>query len=837
MKTLDFFTQRLTRWQRSNPSRSNSAPSKRVKTTPPKSQRNTIPNPMMLVFVVVSLTSVVGYRFYNQPRLKPGMIAPQTIWAEEDVQVVDEELTREQRKVAETGASEVLKLNPEVTAKTRQDLEAFLAQVEQMRRMAGAFPFVSDDVLSLPSQRHLRAISEEDWQTMVSQLQAEFDLPELPRPVEPDPEDSEQNARLQDAVVPSPLGLNAQQALEELENYGTAQGDLALMQLLTKIDTVRLGYSQALKEFTSSQQSIAHSRPETLRERNYKLRLLDLRDSTWESTRDGFQVALDRILAQGIHRGMPEDLKREAIQVQLVSEVPVLTTPLGVELLTEMVKPNLERDEEAIRRLAEQAAEKIEPVVYQIQRGEMIVRSGQEIDRKAFLLLDQLNASERSINWRGLLITSALVTGAVGIFWGVRSRWNVRLRCRDRILLCLLSVSTPLLMQFNQNNVAAVALLVSGFYHPVLAATQVTLITGLSVFGSLSAGSGVGLAWEGFLAGAAGGLLAAFMGGRLRSREELALLGVGVGVTQGVVYLVMTLVGTPTTAALVSLVLPGAMVFGVSGLAWCVVALGVSPYLERVFDLVTPIRLAELSNPNRPLLKRLATEAPGTFQHTLFVASLAEAAARELHCNVELVRAGTLYHDVGKMHDPLGFIENQMGGPNKHDAINDPWQSAEIIKKHVSEGLVMARRCNLPQAVRDFIPEHQGTILISYFYFQASQQAQAEGETIDEQDFRYDGPIPQSRETGIVMLADACEAALRSLKDATPETALNMVNKIFKARWQDNQLVDSGLKREDLTVIAEVFIRVWQQYNHQRIAYPKAILDKQAAPQTVSSNQ
>ena len=109
-------------------------------------------------------------------------------------------------------------------------------------------------------------------------------------------------------------------------------------------------------------------------------------------------------------------------------------------------------------------------------------------------------------------------------------------------------------------------------------------------------------------------------------------------------------------------------------------------------DLITPIRLAELSNPNLPLLKRLATEAPGTFQHTMFVASLAEAAARELNCNVELVRAGTLYHDIGKMHDPLGFIENQMDGPNKHDEIDDPWISAEIIKKHVSEGLVMAKK-------------------------------------------------------------------------------------------------------------------------------------------------
>ncbi|NER84279.1 MAG: HDIG domain-containing protein, partial [Leptolyngbya sp. SIO1D8] len=249
-------------------------------------------------------------------------------------------------------------------------------------------------------------------------------------------------------------------------------------------------------------------------------------------------------------------------------------------------------------------------------------------------------------------------------------------------------------------------------------------------------------------------------------------------------------------------------------------------YLEHLFDLVTPIRLAELSSPNRPTLKRLASEAPGTFQHTLFVASLAEAAARALRCNVELVRAGTLYHDIGKMHDPMGFIENQMGNPNKHDEIDDPWISADIIKKHVSEGMVMARRCRLPKAVRAFIPEHQGTMLISYFYYQAQEQAKADQNVVvDEADFRYDGPIPQSPETGIVMLADSCEAALRSLKDASSEEALAMVNRILKARWRDQQLVDSGLTREHMSLIAQVFVQVWQQYNHKRIAYPKNSLN------------
>ena len=246
---------------------------------------------------------------------------------------------------------------------------------------------------------------------------------------------------------------------------------------------------------------------------------------------------------------------------------------------------------------------------------------------------------------------------------------------------------------------------------------------------------------------------------------------------------------------------------------------------ERTFNVTTDLTLLELSDTNRKLLKELSLRAPGTFNHSLQVANLAEAAADAVGANALRARVGALYHDIGKMHDPLGFIENQMGGPNKHDQINDPWQSATIIKKHVTEGLVMARRCRLPKALQSFIPEHQGTMLISYFFHQAKEQASTdEGAPelpVKEQDFRYDGPIPQSPETGIVMLADSCEAALRSLKDATHEEALAMVNRILKARWRDRQLVDSGLTREHMAVIAQVFVQVWQQYNHKRIAYPK----------------
>ena len=493
------------------------------------------------------------------------------------------------------------------------------------------------------------------------------------------------------------------------------------------------------------------------------------------------------------------------------------------------------RDPEETKQLAELAAQNVKPVMIAVEQGDIIVAQGKEIAQQDFVLLDYFGLSRRGVNWLGLAGFVCLVAGAIAIVLLVERHY--RLRRRDHLLLLLLTLSAPVLVSLGLpwTSLPAIGILAGGFYGSAV---------GVTVVGLLSALLPVGLNVEliHLVASGAGGLLGAFMAGRLRSREELALLGVGVGLTQGTVYLVGTLIASAAAGAIWYVVLGTVGAQSLAGLAWSVVAIGISPYLEHVFDLITPTRLAELANPNRPLLKKLAAEAPGTFQHTLFVASLAEAAARELGGNAELVRTGTLYRDIGKMHDPLGFCENQMGGANKHDEINNPWTSADIIKKHVTEGLVMARKHRLPKAIQAFIPEHQGTMLIAYFYHQAQQIAAKEREDLKialpdadnskltipsrqvrEEDFRYDGPIPQSRETGILMLADSCEAALRSLKDATHEEALNMVNRILRARWQDNQLLDSGLTREDMSLIAEIFVRVWEQFNHKRIAYPSAV--------------
>ncbi len=751
------------------------------------------------LMAVVSLTGVMGNRFYNQPKLNVGTLAPQTIRAPYTVRVEDAKTTEEKRKAARTGSIPVLMLDNSTTQKVYQELQQSLDKSEILRQKVGRFPFTETTFLSDSTQRYLRQTQEWEWLAIL----ASANIDQNPKP-----------AVSSGAInsVDKPQALFFAQAVSELQSYRQMSSPQAFAALLASITTARQAYAtvrgkiESVKSDSTSQDNAS---------------LLDLSDNVWQETRRGITQASKRILTQGIPAGLPPNLLEETVKIQLSNLIPPEATPVATQLLKGVLQPNLVEDKEQTKRRAEQAAQAVEPVYVFVQRGEVIVQAHEKITQANFVLLDRFNLSRRGVNWHGIGGFGILVGGAVCWFWLVERRVYPSLRQRDHLVILLLTLSTPLLASFgvHYTDLPAIGLLVGSFYSPALGITVVSLLTGLVTFS-------MEVSWDYLLAGAAGGLLGAWLAGRMRSREELALLGVAVGLTQGGVYLLLNLFLSAAAGAVWYTVLKEAALYGLAGLSWSVVALGISPYLERVFDLVTPIRLAELSNPNRPLLKRLASEAPGTFQHTLFVTSLAEAAARELHCNVELVRAGTLYHDIGKMHDPLGFIENQMGKPNKHDDINNPKKSAEIIKKHVSEGLVMARKHQLPKAIQNFIPEHQGTILVSYFYYQAQQQAKKDGlPPILEAAFRYDGPIPQSRETGVVMLADACEAALRSLKDVTPETALGMINKILKARWQDNQLIDSGLTREDLSTIAQVFVKVWQQCNHQRIAYPKAALN------------
>jgi cyclic-di-AMP phosphodiesterase PgpH len=240
---------------------------------------------------------------------------------------------------------------------------------------------------------------------------------------------------------------------------------------------------------------------------------------------------------------------------------------------------------------------------------------------------------------------------------------------------------------------------------------------------------------------------------------------------------------------------------------------------ERAFGVTTDLTLLELSDTNRPLLKELSLKAPGTFNHVLQVANLAEAAAASIGANALLTRVGALYHDIGKMVKPEYFVENQRGGVNPHDGLK-PRMSALIIASHVKEGLDMAKRYRLPQLVQDFIPMHHGTTRIEYFYHRAVGQRKEGDSEVLESEFRYSGPIPHSRETSILMLADSVEAASRSMVNPNHKRLQQLIDSIVDARREDGQLDSTDLTFADLNTIKETLLNVLLGIYHVRVKYP-----------------
>lgn len=243
------------------------------------------------------------------------------------------------------------------------------------------------------------------------------------------------------------------------------------------------------------------------------------------------------------------------------------------------------------------------------------------------------------------------------------------------------------------------------------------------------------------------------------------------------------------------------------------------PVYESFFDILTDMRLMELSNAENPLLQQLAIQTPGTNHHSFMVAVLAEEASKAIGANALLARTGSLYHDIGKLAAPNMYIENQKGGPNPHDKVG-PLDSVRIITGHVRRGIQMANEADLPQQLIDFIPQHHGTRILAYFYHKAKAQAEMVGETVNMEDFRYPGPRPQSREAVILMLADGAEASVRSLDDPSPENIRAIIKKIVDSVVADGQLDESSVTMRELTMIRESLINTLINVYHQRISYP-----------------
>lgn len=297
-------------------------------------------------------------------------------------------------------------------------------------------------------------------------------------------------------------------------------------------------------------------------------------------------------------------------------------------------------------------------------------------------------------------------------------------------------------------------------------------------------------------------------------RSKVILCGLQIGIFSAIIYTFFILSGFESRIgyriAIIELFL--------GGIASAVIALGTLPVWEKLFGILTQFRLIELSNPNQPLLKRLSMEAAGTYQHSILVGNLSEAACDAIGANSLLARVGSYYHDIGKLKRPLMFKENQFGIENPHDKLK-VLQSLDIILSHRDDGISLANEYKLPREIVEFIDEHHGTTLVAYFY----NKAKEERLSLPEERFRYKGRKPQSKETAIVMLADSSEAAVRSIDKIEEEIISKTIGNIIKSKLGDNQLNDSHLTIKDLSVIQEVFTNYFKGVYHQRIEYEKKL--------------
>jgi len=540
-------------------------------------------------------------------------------------------------------------------------------------------------------------------------------------------------------------------------------------------------------------------------------------------------VALDKLqgeTANILKRVLEAPIRQESLETarKLASnEAEDLEVDKGLRafagtLVSSLVEPNAILNREETKRRREEAKAGVEPQI--IQKGEILVPEGTVVTRDHLVLLKEAGLLDNKGNYVtvvGAALVVAALLGLVG-FYLYQFEREVFESERLIVLTGLIMVVTVFISQ--------VLKVVSGFLMPVAAGTMLlAILTGpqLAVFVGVVLSIYVGFLTGNELSfvsvalvGAVTGVYSVF---KVEQRFELMRAGFFVGLANALTVLAISL----TTGFSLNQVLvwKGILWSAANGVLSAVLTTGSLPFFESLFGIITSIKLLELSNPNQPLLRRLMVEAPGTYHHSIIVGNLAEAGTEAVRGNALLARVGAYYHDIGKVKRPYFFVDNQLGGENPHNKIS-PSLSTLIITSHIKDGVELARAHRLPRQVIDIIKEHHGTTLVSYFYSRATENGKTEH--FVEDDFRYEGPEPQSKEAAIVMLADSAEAAVRSLTNPTPGRIEGLVRKIIKDRLNEGQLDQSNLTLKDLDRVAKVFAKVLSGIFHPRVEYPDKMM-------------
>ncbi|MBW6510344.1 MAG: HDIG domain-containing protein [Desulfuromonadales bacterium] len=507
-----------------------------------------------------------------------------------------------------------------------------------------------------------------------------------------------------------------------------------------------------------------------------------------------------------------------------------------LRLVQQQLRPNLvvDRQETEQRRLL--AASQVTPVLFQIKKGEMVVREGERINADQILKLLALRDSGRSTHTlqsaAGLMICIMLLLFVGFVFaQGNISKFNPDRR--DLLFLGAVVVTHFILIKVSIFVSAGMGTVLASidaisYYYAIpfaLAAMLVRIVLNsetafiVAICAAVLAGVLFGNSMLVAFYALVGSIVGAHGVRHCQQRTTLYRAGLWIGLTNVAMLIGLHLL----TGRAADMQLLYRLGFGFAGgIISAVMVNGTIPLVELLFKYTTDIKLLELANMNAPVLRQLMIQAPGTYHHSILVGNLAESAAESIRANPLLARVAAYYHDIGKIRKPLYFIENTGGQRNKHDKLA-PSMSALILTSHVKDGVDLARDNKLGSELIDIIQQHHGTALIKFFYDRAKSLADPGVQQVDERDYRYHGPKPQTREAALIMLADAVEAASRTLADPTPARIQGMVKKLINNIFIDGQLNECDLTLRDLNEIAKSFTRVLSSSFHHRVDYPEPV--------------
>ena len=485
-------------------------------------------------------------------------------------------------------------------------------------------------------------------------------------------------------------------------------------------------------------------------------------------------------------------------------------------IIIEQIKPNFYYDKEKTEEKIKEVQKNTEKVV--IKKNQIIVQKGEPVTSRQIEILTELGLIGDSAGEGVILlyiVLAILLSSIMGIefFYIYKNYRSIYLDFKKLVLINLINVFSLILVRcvsFASPFMIPLALapllmtmLINYKISLFVNSMNVIIVAALTGFNS-----------QVIIIAIVNALVGATILRKMQQRNDILYSTLYIAVLSGVITFAT---GVILSSNLKDIFLNSA--FSIIGTVFAgVLATGLLPFLESTFNIVTTLKLLELSNPNTPLLKKLLMEAPGTYHHSMLVANLAELAAEEVKANPVIARIGAYYHDVGKTTRPYFFKENQISKENPHDKITANL-STLIIISHVKEGLELAKEYNIPEVIQDIIAQHHGTTLVKYFYYTVKNNSENPDE-VREEDFRYPGPIPSTKEAGIIMLADSVEAAVRSINEPTKGKIEEMVNNIIKDKLHSGQLNDCDLTLKDLETIRKCFLKTLNGIYHQRIEYP-----------------